>query len=75
MLIVLTLKDFFLNIPSEILYYKNPVILNQQYSQDIIPGVYEGGFQLWECEVERRGECLSDGSIPWRAVVLKYLDC
>ncbi len=41
-----------LNSYTEILYYKNPVILNQQYSQDIIPGVYEGGFQLWECEVE-----------------------
>jgi hypothetical protein len=33
-------------------YYKNPTILNQSYSHDIIPGVYEGGFQLWECEVE-----------------------
>lgn len=35
-----------------IYYFKNPIILNKQYNQDIIPGVYEGGFQLWQCEIE-----------------------
>lgn len=36
---------------AQIHYYKNPIVLNKQYSKDIIPGTYEGGFQLWECEI------------------------
>jgi 2-polyprenyl-3-methyl-5-hydroxy-6-metoxy-1,4-benzoquinol methylase len=33
-------------------YIKNLEIFDKKYKRDIIPGVYEGGFKLWECEVD-----------------------